>query len=180
MTFNPIGLRASLAFSNSQSLAENPPTKTTCCGNIGIIEYKWWRGHTEIPLCADFRCSTTALTIHLTEGSKNAATSDLGLPQNEPLTYTGVCIHNPPFQLQLTKPNADRLVVISGRAELDVLRFFHISEAQLCRFVEALDNVIEVFVEYRFSKALCRGYWLTTMWIWRNMTYLRGKGGREC
>jgi len=58
----------------------------------------------------------------------------------------------------LTKPNADRLVVISGRAELDVLRFFLISEAQLCRFVKALDDVIEVFVEYRFSKVLCREY----------------------
>ena len=85
--------------------------------------------------------------------------------------------HNPPFQLQLTKPNADRLVVVSGWAELDVLRFFHISEAQLCRFVEALDNVIEVFVEYRFSKALCQKYWSRAIWIWKMWHTFQEKAG---
>jgi len=64
---------------NNQSLAANPPTRTTCLNASSIqrdtMEEKKYR-RTDIGLWAILHWSNTALTIHSIEASKNVATSD--------------------------------------------------------------------------------------------------------
>lgn len=54
-----------------------------------------------------------------------------------------------PCQLQLAKADVAIWVVVPRRTEFDVLRLFVITEADLCRLIEAADDVVEVFEEVR-------------------------------
>jgi len=76
--FRPCGSNFWWTSLNNQSLAANPPTRTTCWNakfkTKGTQEKQ--SRHTEIGLWAFLHCSNTAFTMHSTEGSKKLATSD--------------------------------------------------------------------------------------------------------
>ena len=55
--------------------------------------------------------------------------------------------NNTPLQLQLAKPDAVSLILVSNRSEFDVLCFVDVAEAELGGFVEASDDVVQVLNE---------------------------------
>ena len=85
--------------------------------------------------------------MQLIEGSKNLATSDL--EESREWRPSRVESEGIPSHFQLTKPYIMLIVVVAGRAKLDILRFFVIPESWLRSLVETTNEMVNIIGKRR-------------------------------
>jgi hypothetical protein len=83
------------------------------------------------------------------------------------------------IELELSKSNVASGIVVASRPKLDVLRLLIIAEADFGGFIEAADNVVQVFNKVGFCKVIyTRQHEERGLRQWEDYTYHRGTLGR--
>jgi len=155
-TLRPCWFNDKRTHSKSQSLADRPPTKTTCCERqvkevrqLSIFfpnDCKPEGALTETLFWAVRHCSSTAWVIQSMDGLKNFSTSVLRSWTTlwaTRQTDSGKTRYSP-SNFQLPEPNVTMPIIVSSGSKFDVLRFSGISESGFRCFIKATDYVIQI------------------------------------
>lgn len=156
MTTRSLLVKVDLTLSNSQSLAANPPTRTTCLWQIRkqkLKNKKQFYSHRYF-LFRGLLLIQNGLNDTIDGGLKEC--SDIAPIHHAVLkVLTEEERANEPCDFQLPKSNPTIHIIILRAPKLDILRVIRVAKPRFRSFIETLRDVIKVFEKTRVGKKVC-------------------------